>query len=77
MRQQDPSASIQEAHARHLAELPFDDVADFEASQRGYLGTVEDLQIRDDAGRVVWDIGSYGFVAGEAPETVHPSLWRV
>jgi alkyl sulfatase BDS1-like metallo-beta-lactamase superfamily hydrolase len=26
---------------------------------------------------VVWDNGSYrGFLAGDAPDTVHPSLWR-
>ena len=24
----------------------------------------------------VWDAGSYGFLAGDNPGTVHPSLWR-
>jgi alkyl sulfatase BDS1-like metallo-beta-lactamase superfamily hydrolase len=24
----------------------------------------------------VWDNDSYGFLTGDAPPTVHPSLWR-
>ena len=27
-------------------------------------------------GRIVWDNDSYKFLAGEAPDTVNPSLWR-
>ena len=32
--------------------------------------------IRAADGRVVWDNDSYRFLAGDAPETVNPSLWR-
>lgn len=33
----------------------------------------------DAGGRTVWDMDSYAFVdaAARAPDTVHPSLWRI
>ena len=55
--------------------LPFEDTADFEATARGLIDAGEPV-IRNDAGEVVWDNGSYAFLTGEAPGTVHPSLWR-
>jgi len=58
------------------AGLPFGDAADFEAAERG-LVDAGDPVVRTAAGKVVWDNGSYSsFLTGEAPETVHPSLWR-
>jgi SAM-dependent methyltransferase len=56
--------------------LPFGNTADFEAADRG-LVDVGDPVVRNEAGEVVWDNGSYrGFLTGDAPDTVHPSLWR-
>ncbi|GAA3636872.1 alkyl/aryl-sulfatase [Microlunatus ginsengisoli] len=58
------------------ADLPFDDTADFDAAERGFVAAGEPV-IRNAAGTVVWDNGSYtSFLTGEAPDTVHPSLWR-
>jgi alkyl sulfatase BDS1-like metallo-beta-lactamase superfamily hydrolase len=57
------------------AGLPFGDTADFEAADRGLIDA-GDRVIRNEAGKVVWDNGSYGFLSGDAPDTVHPSLWR-
>lgn len=58
------------------AGLPFGDTADFEAADRGLID-VGDPVVRNEAGEVVWDNGSYrGFLTGDAPDTVHPSLWR-
>jgi len=56
-------------------ELPFDDTRDFDASERGLIDRGP-AQIFNDKGDVVWDAGSYDFITGEAPATVHPSLWR-
>jgi alkyl sulfatase BDS1-like metallo-beta-lactamase superfamily hydrolase len=56
-------------------ELPFGDTADFEAVERGLIDRGDPV-VRDDKGAVVWDNGSYSFLAGETPDTVHPSLWR-
>ncbi len=55
--------------------LPFGDTADFEAADRGLIDAGDPV-VRNEAGQVVWDNGSYGFLTGEAPDTVHPSLWR-
>jgi alkyl sulfatase BDS1-like metallo-beta-lactamase superfamily hydrolase len=76
MQQREPEASIREAQAKALASLPFDDVDDFAAADRGFLGTLDDPKIRNDEGEVVWDASTYDFIQGEAPDTVHPSLWR-
>lgn len=65
--------------AASLHELPFEDREDFEDAQRGLIATSPSLVLRDERGRVVWDMDSYAFVHSqdESPETVHPSLWRL
>ena len=50
---------------------------DFEFASRGLIARPDDSAIFDKAGRNVWDHHHYeSFLHGEAPETVHPSLWR-
>jgi alkyl sulfatase BDS1-like metallo-beta-lactamase superfamily hydrolase len=56
--------------------FPFADTRDFEDASRGLLARPADPVIRGADGTVVWDGEAYGFLDGEAPETVHPSLWR-
>ncbi|MFW0789012.1 alkyl/aryl-sulfatase [Gordonia sp. CPCC 205333] len=56
--------------------FPFDDTQDFEDTHRGFIASVSPGTITNDRGEVVWDCDSYDFIAGEAPPTVHPSLWR-
>lgn len=68
------AVAAQHDHAR--ASLPFDDTADFDAATRGFLGTLDPPVVHDSDGRVVWDLETYSFLEGEAPETVNPSLWR-
>lgn len=70
------SGTVAAQHEHALATLPFDDTADFEAATRGFLGTLDPPIVRGPDGRVVWDLDSYSFLEGEAPETVNPSLWR-
>lgn len=76
MTQNGASDSIIRQHAEVLAHLPFGDERDFAAVERGFIGTLDDPAIRDAAGEVVWDASTYDFLAGEAPDTVNPSLWR-
>ncbi len=68
--------SIVEQRRRVVQASSFQDTADFEAADRGFLGRLEPGVVRDTEGRVVWDNDSYDFISGEAPETVNPSLWR-
>ncbi|HLZ36187.1 MAG TPA: alkyl sulfatase dimerization domain-containing protein [Mycobacteriales bacterium] len=60
---------------RLAATLPFADTADFAATTRGFLAPL-DGEVRAADGRVVWNNDSYGFLGGEAPDSVNPSLWR-
>ena len=70
------SATIVRQHAELAKALPFEDTDDFEAATRGFIGRLEPGVVKNAEGHVVWDIDSYAFVQGEAPETVNPSLWR-
>lgn len=71
-----PTPVITSAHARQMDSLPFDDIRDFEDANRGFLGRLEPCVVKAADGRVVWDNDSYAFLRGEAPPSVHPSLWR-
>lgn len=56
--------------------LPFADEDDFAEATRGLVARFEPATVTDADGRVVWDLESYDFLEGQAPDTVHPSLWR-
>ncbi|EHB54807.1 beta-lactamase domain protein [Mycolicibacterium rhodesiae JS60] len=71
-----PSAVIEAAHAEHVKSLPFEDTADFADADRGFIGALTPCVVKAADGRVVWDNDAYGFLAGDAPASVHPSLWR-
>ena len=75
--QQDAAPSVAAANAAVLGELPFANRQDFTDAERGFLGSVPDAVIENDAGRVVWTMAAYDFLkADTAPPTVNPSLWR-
>jgi alkyl sulfatase BDS1-like metallo-beta-lactamase superfamily hydrolase len=66
------------AQAAALGELPLEDREDFEDAKRGLIATTPGLKLLGTQGRTVWDMDSYAFVTdGDAPATVHPSLWRM
>ena len=76
MQQKPPTATIAAANHAHREDLPFTDTRDFEDADRGFLGALQPGVVTAADGRVVWDNDSYGFLDGEAPDSVHPSLWR-
>lgn len=49
---------------------------DFEDASRGLVARMADETIRNAKGEPIWDGQQFGFIKGEAPETVNPSLWR-
>jgi alkyl sulfatase BDS1-like metallo-beta-lactamase superfamily hydrolase len=55
---------------------PFDDKRDFDDAGRGFVAALTPGVVRNAAGEVVWDSDSYAFLAGDAPDTADPSLWR-
>ncbi len=72
----EPSSAIAAQNDALRSSLPFDDDADFARADRGFIATIDPLVITDAEGAVVWDGQSYGFLTGEAPASVNPSLWR-
>jgi alkyl sulfatase BDS1-like metallo-beta-lactamase superfamily hydrolase len=59
-----------------MADLDFSDQTDFGDVERGFVGTLDDPVITAADGHVVWDCSKYDFIAGDAPDTANPSLWR-
>lgn len=59
-----------------LQQLPFSDRQDFEEAQRGLIASDERLAIPGRNGKLAWDQTAYEFIAGDAPASVNPSLWR-
>jgi alkyl sulfatase BDS1-like metallo-beta-lactamase superfamily hydrolase len=76
MEQKPPTATIESAHRDQLTDLPFNETADFDDADRGFIAALEPCVVKAADGRVVWDNDSYAFVTGDAPTSVHPSLWR-
>ena len=76
---QDPSEATAQRHAEALASLPADDGSGAANSARGLITAApSDLQIKNGEGRILWSLAEYGFLeADEAPESVHPALWRL
>lgn len=72
-----PATAAIIAQQQRVAEtLPFADRQDFEDAHRGFIIALEPGVVRDETGHVVWDNDSYAFLAGDAPDSVNPSLWR-
>lgn len=74
MDHQPPTAVIESAHRGQV--LPFHDKTDFDNADRGFIAALSPCVVRAADGRVVWDNDAYAFLAGPAPTSVHPSLWR-
>lgn len=57
--------------------LPFNDDLDFKLAEKGLIKRPEQLEIFDDKGNVVWELGNYDFLTNEAyHNTINPSLER-
>src|SRR6478735_849388 len=76
MEHKPPTPVIEAAHAEHLKSLPVEDTADFADADRGFIAALTPCVVTAADGRVVWDNDAYGFLTGDAPASVHPSLWR-
>ena len=71
-----PTPFIESLNREHVTSLPFGDTRDFADADRGFIGALEPCVIAAADGRVVWDNDVYSFLGGDAPPSVHPSLWR-
>lgn len=57
-------------------ELNFSDQTDFHNAKRGLLAQFPNDRIVGSQGREVFNLKKFNFLLGEAPASVHPSLWR-
>lgn len=71
------SEQTRQANAAVLKELPFSDKQDFEDAKKGFIATLVPMTIKDAKGSTSWDLTTYDFIKGQAPDTVNPSLWRI
>jgi alkyl sulfatase BDS1-like metallo-beta-lactamase superfamily hydrolase len=68
--------ATRKANAEFAARLPLADQTDFANASRGLLATIGEDKISNENGSVAWDSRRHDFIAGNAPATVNPSLWR-
>jgi alkyl sulfatase BDS1-like metallo-beta-lactamase superfamily hydrolase len=71
-----PSTSTAAANAAVAKALALDDPQDFEDARRGLVASESQVVIESADGRTLWDTRDYGFVSGDSPASVNPSLWR-
>jgi linear primary-alkylsulfatase len=64
------------ANDRVREELDLGNQKDFENARKGFIAAPASLQVAGPDETLVWDMPSYDFIQGEAPDTVNPSLWR-
>jgi len=58
--------------------LPFEDKRDFDEAKKGFIAKQNFTQIKNEQGKVVWDIGKYDFLLeGKDYNSIHPSLQRI
>ena len=62
-------------NAQFAKDLKLEDPQDFEDAKRGFIARPSGKILAAD-GSVLHDFDAYQFIAGKAPDTVNPSLWR-
>jgi alkyl sulfatase BDS1-like metallo-beta-lactamase superfamily hydrolase len=72
----EPTEHTRRAHQLALQALPLADPADFADADRGLLARDPEVVVNDASGNRIWNTTDYAFQEGDAPASVHPSLWR-
>jgi linear primary-alkylsulfatase len=77
MTMNDATEATRTANRAALANLPLADRQSFDDARRGFIEALGDRLVTRGDGRLVWTLKGYEFLASEnAPDTVHPGLWR-
>ena len=71
-----PSLETKSEHQKVIERLPFQNTEDFKLAKKGLLAKPDLLIIKDETGRVVWDMTDLDYLDADRPDTVNPSLWR-
>lgn len=70
------SSSTFQAYQTVNQKLNINDQLDFEQANKGLIAKAPSQAILNSIGEVIWDNSAYGFIKGDAPNSVNPSLWR-
>ena len=68
--------ATREANEAVAESLNLADEQDFIDARRGLIAAPDVLRVEGPREEPVWDMDSYAFINGEAPDSVNPSLWR-
>jgi len=71
----DATATTAAANRAYGDSLSLDDPRDAADASRGFIARPQGKVLAAD-GTTIWDYGRFGFIQGEAPASVNPSLWR-
>ena len=74
-----PTSATLSTHRQVIGTMDMSDRQDFEDAQRGFVAPLpNDGVVRDDEGKVVWNLKEYVAAPLDqpCPDTVNPSLWR-
>ncbi|MCD8104581.1 MAG: MBL fold metallo-hydrolase [Lachnospiraceae bacterium] len=76
--QKDATEYTAEANRAHYDIMDFEDEEEYECATKGLIDAPETLELTDEDGSVIWSQDAYDFLDydTEAPDTVHPGLWR-
>jgi alkyl sulfatase BDS1-like metallo-beta-lactamase superfamily hydrolase len=73
----DATEATRAANQAALAAMPMADRQSFEDASRGFVEALGSTVVTRADGRPVWSLKGYEFLGREdAPDTVHPGLWR-
>ena len=70
------SAATLAANKAFAAGRSFESAQETDFATRGFIATMDDPQIRDAKGNLVYDARPYEALKGPVPPTVNPSLWE-
>jgi alkyl sulfatase BDS1-like metallo-beta-lactamase superfamily hydrolase len=73
----DATEATRAANRAAIAQVPLADQRSFDDARRGFIAALGDALVVRADGRLVWTLKGYEFLGVEqAPDTVHPGLWR-
>ncbi|MEV1021559.1 alkyl sulfatase dimerization domain-containing protein [Streptomyces sp. NPDC050264] len=70
------AGSSENTSATDESGLDYDDTADFDNADKGFIAALTPGVVKNADGKVVWDNDAYGFLKKDAPGTASKSLWR-
>ncbi len=75
--QKEASETTKKKNQEVYEKLDFENKDEFDCAKKGLITAPEELELKDENGKVIWSQKAYAFVEdADAPDTVNPSLWR-